>query len=364
MVSSDIATQRLINQRITGEKCGTPEAVVKWMGAIQAQDYGQALWAIGSRTESATITDVESAIAEGRIIRTWPMRGTIHFVPAEDAKWMLNLCASRVLAGRERRMQQLGLTDDDMARCEALFVDALSGGKRLTRPDMLRLVTDVGISTEGQRGYHILGHIAHAGVICLGPMEGKQQTFALLDEWVPQSRDLSREEALAELVWRYFASHGPATEADFARWTGLTLADTRLGLEMVNFRLMSAEIEGTTYWMTDGGTAPTVEKPVSLLPGFDEYVIGYQDRSAVLSDEHAGKIVPGNNGLFLPMIVVEGQVVGTWKRKLKRRTMDISLHPFEPLGELEAEVAAAARAYSDFMGLPITAIETVDDPVT
>jgi hypothetical protein len=360
MAYSDIATQRLINQRITGELCTTPEAVVQWMGAIQAQDYQQALWAIGVRMQSATLTDVETAIAEGRMIRTWSMRGTIHFVPAEDAKWMLSLCASRVLAGHGRRLRQLDLTDDTMARCETLFVDALSGGKRLTRPDMLRLVADAGISTEGQRGYHILWHIAHAGIICLGPMEDKQQTFVLLDEWVPRSRDLRRDEALAELVWRYFASHGPATEADFARWSGLTLTDTRLGLDMNDSRLVSAEIEGTTYWMTDGGTAQAVEESVCLLPGFDEYAIGYQDRSAVLADEHAGKIVPGNNGIFLPMIVVEGQVDGTWKRKLKRQTMDITLHPFAPLRELEAKVLAAASGYSDFMGLFIASIEIIE----
>lgn len=360
MAHTDIAARRLINQRIAGEQCATPEAVITWMGAIQAQDYYQALWAIGARTQSATVTDVETAIARGTILRTWPMRGTIHFVPAEDAKWMLDLCASRVLAGHARRMRQLGLTDDTMARCTALFVEALSGGHRLTRPDMLRLATEAGISTEGQRGYHILWHVAHAGVICLGPLEGKQQTFVLLDEWVAKPHDLARDEALAELVWRYFASHGPATEADFARWSGLTLSDTRRGLDMVSSRLIAAQIEGTPHWMADNNTARSVEKQVFLLPGFDEYVIGYQDRSAVLADEYAGKIVPGNNGIFQPMIVAGGQVIGTWKRKLKRKTMDVTLHPFVPLGDLEAKVIAAAHAYSDFMELPIASVEVAD----
>ncbi len=364
MAYSEVGMRRLVSQRVTGEKCETPEAVVRWMGAIQAQDYHQALWAIGSRMRSATVTDVETALATGKIIRTWPMRGTLHFVPAEDARWMLKLCASRVLVGHRRRMQQLGLTEDVIARCETLFVNALSGGNRWTRSDLMRLATDTGISIEGQRGYHILGHMAHTGVICLGPMEGKQQTFVMLDEWVPHSRNLARDEALAELVWRFFASHGPATEEDFARWTGLTLTATREALAMVNSKLVSVEIDDRTYWVTDNNRAFPANKTANLLPGFDEYVIGYRDRSAVLADEYGGKVVPGNNGIFQPVIVVEGRIIGTWKRKLKRKSIDMILLPFQPCEEFENEISAAVRTYSDFMRLPISSIQIIENPAT
>lgn len=247
-----------------------------------------------------------------------------------------------------------------MARCEALFADVLSGGKCLTRSDMLEHASNAGISTEGQRGYHILWHIAHAGVICLGPLQGKQQTFVLLDEWVSQPRELTRDEALAELVRRYFTSHGPATEADFARWSGLTLTDTRAGLAMVAAHLVTFERDDTTYWMAENDTALVGEQTVRLLAGFDEYVIGYRDRSAVVTGEDAAKIVPGNNGIFRPIIVADGQVIGTWKRKLKRSSIDIALHPFTPLKEFEPTVIAAADEYSDFMGLPIASVEIVD----
>ncbi|CAN5588395.1 hypothetical protein BH24ACT21_BH24ACT21_04730 [soil metagenome] len=182
----------------------------------------------------------------------------------------------------------------------------------------------------------------------------------LLDEWAPDSRELSREESLAELTRRYFASHGPATVHDFARWTGLTVTDTRSGLEAARPGLTSEKINGKEYWKTAvaPGHLAHDESNVHLLPGFDEYLLGYKDRSAVLAEEHASKIVPGKNGVFLPTIVVDGQVVGTWKRKLKKNSIDMTLSPFTRLGDSEERVIAAAKSYSEFIGLPLSSIET------
>src|SRR5215472_325382 len=219
---------RLFNQRIDGKKFERPDEVVRWMGALQAQDYQQSLWAIGLRMQSATVADIEQAILDRKIVRTWPMRGTLHFVPGDDAKWMLSLSASRMIANDRRRQGQLELDETIMERCKELFYDALKGNQRLSRPDMMQLLVDAGISTKGQRGYHILWYLSQAGLICLGPMQDKQQTFVLLDEWVPHSRAFSREESLAELARRYFTSRGPATIHDFAWWAGLTVADARL----------------------------------------------------------------------------------------------------------------------------------------
>ncbi|MGF1471471.1 MAG: winged helix DNA-binding domain-containing protein, partial [Rubrobacteraceae bacterium] len=243
MGNTDVARRRLFNQGIEGEKFETPEEVVRWLGAVQAQDYLQALWAIGLRLRSGTVADVEQAIADGKIVRTWPMRGTIHFVPPEDVRWMLELSASRVLARDGRRLEQLGLSREVMERCKDLFRAGLEGGRLLRRPDMMRVLDDAGISTEGQRGYHILWYLAQSGVICMGPMRDKQQTFGLLDDWAPDSRELSREESLAELTRRYFAGHGPATVHDFARWAGLTIAETRSGIEAATPELVSEKID-------------------------------------------------------------------------------------------------------------------------
>jgi Winged helix DNA-binding domain len=359
VTNTAIACQRLVNQRIGGKKLEKPEEVVRWLGAIQAQDYLQSLWAIGLRLRSATVADIEQAILEGKIVRTWPMRGTLHFVPPEDAKWMLKLSASRMLDKDGRRLKQLGLTKEIIERCKGLFYDALKGNKRLSRPEMMRLLEEAGITTENQRGYHILWYVSQCGLICQGPMQDKQQSFVLLDEWVPNSRNLSQEESLAELARRYFVSHGPATVHDFAWWAGLTVTEARSGLEAAMPELISETIVGKDYWMTSHNPGHTTydKSGVDLLPAFDEYLIGYKDRAAVLAGEDAQSVVPGKNGVFLPTIVVGGRVVGTWKRKLKKNSIDITLSPFTHLGDLDKRAIEATKLYSDFVGLPLSATE-------
>jgi hypothetical protein len=349
MRSNEIGLRRLYHQRIAGERCTTPEEAVRWMGAMQAQDYRQALWAIGLRTQAATVADVEHAIAERKIVLTWPLRGTLHVVLSEDAAWMLALAAPRMLAADRRRLGQLGLDDEIITRCARLFHYALSGGKQLARPAMMRLLEGAGIDPTGQRGYHILWHVAQAGLICLGPRRDKQQTFVLLEEWVPESRQLPREAALAELAVRYFRGHGPATIKDFAGWTGLTITDARTGLEGAKPKLVSTTLGANEYWMSADAPEhiPHDDSTVYLLPGFDEFVLGYRDRGDVLAPEHANKVVPGKNGIFLPTIVADGRVVGTWKRTLRKDALDVTLNPFAGFDVTEERVAAVAARYSN-----------------
>ncbi len=367
-MNTDIAHRRLFNQAIDGERFVRPEEVVRWMGAMQAQDYQQALWAIGLRTQSATVVDIEQAIVDRKILRTWPMRGTLHFVPAEDAQWMVKLSSTRMLAGARQRQAQLALDVITIERSQQLFYDALNGGKRIARPDLMQILEDAGISTKGQRGYHLLWYMAQTGLICLGPLERKQQTFVLLDEWVPQARELSREEALATLAGRYLASHGPATMRDFVGWAGLTVADAKAGLGAIQAKLRVEKLDGQEYLSSTDAPehrSMSPESSVHLLPGFDEYLLGYKDRSAVLAAEHTAKIVPGGNGIFLATVVVDGLVVGTWKRTLKKNALDITLHNFSPSPDiLEAAVIEAASAYSAFHSLPLASIATSgpDDP--
>lgn len=361
MESDTVGMRRLVTHRLADEQCATPEAVVRWMGALQAQAYGQMFWAIGLRTQAATLADVERAIAERHIVLTWPLRGTLHVIPAQDARWMLTVSAPRTLRAARGRMAQLELDEATIERCAALFREALMGGKRLTRPAMMALLADAGIAPTGQRGYHILWQTAQAGVICLGPLEGRQQTFVLLDEWIPAARDLPREDAVAELAGRYFTSHGPATVHDFAWWTGLTLTEARAGLDAAKSRLAMDKRGDTEYWLSAAAGSAAADAPrVHLLPGFDEYVLGYKDRGDVLAPEHASKIVPGNNGIFMPALVVDGQVVGTWTRTRTRTGLSLTLHPFAPLIAPDDNVAAAAARYGAFIGVPVTSV-TVDD---
>jgi hypothetical protein len=250
-----------------------------------------------------------------------------------------------------------------MERSRELFCDALRGNRRLSRPEMMTVLEEAGITTGNQRGYHILWYVAQSGLICLGPMQDKQQTFVLLDEWVPDSRELSREESLAELAGRYFAGHGPATVHDFAWWAGLTVTEARSGLETAMAGLISEKIDGKEYWMTSDtpGHIAYDKSSVHLLPAFDEYLLGYKDRSAVLAVEDAPGVVPGRNGVFQPTIVVGGRVVGTWKRKLKRNSIDITLGPFTHLGDSEERVTEAARSFGAFVGLPLSSGRVVHE---
>lgn len=321
---------------------------MRWFGAVQAQEYSGSLWAVGVRIPGMTEADIERSISERKIVRAWPMRGTIHLVPAEDAKWMLELLTPRVISRSAGRHRQLGLDETTFARSEKIIHEALQNGKSMTRKDLTSLLDSEGVSTSGQRGYHVLLYLAQKGSICFGPREGKQPTFALLDEWVAEHRVLDRDEALGELAGRYFQSHGPATLHDFAWWSGLTIADARTALEGVRPRLVREEIGGRTYWLSGSASTANVESPsVHLLPPFDEYTVAYKDRSAVLDPSHARET---DNGLT-NTIVLEGRIIGAWKRKLEKERVVITTNLLEPVGRAEEDaILDAAHRYSTFLG--------------
>ena len=363
MIRTEIGYRRLLNQLVAGGRLDKPGDVVRRLGAMQAQDYHQVMWAIGSRTTNACLADIEQSIAGREIVLTWSMRGTIHAVPSDEVRGMLQLLTPRILAGDKRRLEQLELTPDVIARSKEILYRVLHGNRPITRPDLMQAFEDSGIRTNGQRGYHLLWHHAQTGLICLGPREGKQQTFVLLDDWVPKSLypTMSSEETLTRLTASYFTSHGPATVNDYAWWTGLMLADARRGLELVRERLASATVGDQIYWFSPSspGSGDVEAHPsVYLLPGFDEYILGYKNRMDVLREEHAKYIVPGNNGMFMPTIVVDGQVAGTWKRNVKKRGMDIELYLFRAQEDRENELKTASLRYSEFMELPLTSIKT------
>ena len=355
MTSFDIVQRRLYNQSIAPAALEEPGDVVKRLGAAQAQDYLAALWAVGLRLNTATEQTIEQAISDRRMVRTWPMRGTLHFVAPEDVRWMLALLTPRILARAAQRRKQLELDEAVFVRCETLFTKALQGGKQLTRNQMMAVLEQNGISTAGQRGYHILWWTAQNGLICFGPRQGKQDTFVLLDEWLPSGKSLSRDESLAELTHRYFTGHGPATIQDFMWWSGLPAADARAGLEMVESQLAREALDGQTYWFSPSLPAAKAASPTAyLLPGFDEYLLGYKDRSAVLDPAHAAKVVPGANGIFKPIIVVDGRVAGIWKRTQRKTKVMVEFKPFTSLSPAQMEAAIiAAESYGRFLGLPV-----------
>jgi len=351
MTRSDIARLRLHNQRIAYATAEKPGDVVAWLGAVQAQDYLGALWAVGLRMRNAVEADVEQALADRKIIRTWPMRGTLHFVAAADIRWMLELLTPRVAANiRQYLLREFDLDEGAFARSKDLFARALQGGKQLTRNAMYDVLEAGGVSAS-QRGRHILTLLAQDGFICFGAREGKQQTFVLLDEWAPKARRMARDESLAEIAKRYFTGHGPATLQDFAWWSGLTTADATAGLEMTKRLLAQETINGQTYWLASSTPATKDPSPTAyMLPAYDEYTVAYKDRSAVLDPTYAKQANSGN-GIFYPTIVVDGQVVGTWKRTLKKDSLVVTPSPFANLKRAETRaIAEAANRYGKFLG--------------
>jgi hypothetical protein len=346
-----ICSERLAHLGVSAQRFQRPVEVVGWLGALQAQDYPGALWAIALRLPDATVAHIEGAIADRSIVRTWPMRGTLHFVSAEDIHWMRRLLAPKAIAVAAARRGALGLLESDFARCENVFLKELSGGRQLTRDSLYAVMSDAAVSPDNQRGMHIIRHLAMDGLLCFGSHEGKQPSFALLNDWCPETKVLSHDESLAQLAHRYFTSHGPATIDDLVRWAGLNVRDVKTGIELASDVLTRETIKGKFHWTAQGLRAASQTSPLAhLLPGFDEYMLGYKDRSFALAPEHANAICPGNNGIFIATIVIDGAVVGTWSKTDKKNTVQIKLNPFEPLTDIKlAAIQIAADRYGRFM---------------
>jgi Winged helix DNA-binding domain len=329
----EVALLRLVAQRLAGPRSATVTEAVRWLTAVQAQQLPGALTSVALRTADGARADVEAALKAGEVVRSWPMRGTLHLVAAEDLGWLLDLLAPRVLSAVTGRRTELGLDPAQYERALDLAVPAMSGGRGLRRRALLAVWEDGGLSTAGQRGAHLLGQLAQTGVICLGPMDGAEQLFVLTDEWIRRPRRLGRADALRELALRYFRGHGPATLADLARWAGLRITEARAGLDAARPDLASLTVDDTEYFL-DPRTPDLLAgcraeaRGLFLLPGFDEFVLGYGDRGAMLDPRLADRIVPGGNGMFRSTVVHDGRIVGTWGWTGRGATRTVAATPF------------------------------------
>jgi hypothetical protein len=349
----DIFRRRLHNQlliRCPHERSGD---VVTWLGAVQAQDYGAATWALGMRLPNATVDDIEQAMAEGTILRTHVMRPTWHFVAAADIRWMQELTAPRVNALNAYYYRQLELDNAVFARSHAVLARALQGGKQLTRPELQSALTRAGIdANDGLRASYLMMRAELDLIICSGARRGKQFTYALLDERAPSAGTLSRDEALAELARRFFTSHGPATLKDFAWWSGLTVADGRRGIEMIVPEIVSEVVDGLTVWFAASSTEPAIASPVvHLLPPYDEYTVAYKDFRAALDADQSRQVFASGGAV----IALDGRIVGTWKRVFAKNRAVISLQPFASLADGAHEaLGAVASTYGAFYNVGVT----------
>jgi len=343
LTRAQLVAARLANHRLTGAPFASVAEAVAWFGAVQAQDLRGALWGIGQRVRGATERDVERALADRAIVRTWPMRGTLHAVAAADVHWLVGLLAPRVLARAAGRHRELALDARTFATARGLCERALAGGASRTREELYALLGAGGVSPAGQRGIHILAALAMQRVLVIGAMRGKQPTFALLDEWIAPPAPRDRDELLGELARRYFTSHGPATLADFAWWTGLPLGEARRAHAIALPALSEVTVDGAPYW--HGGLRRARAGGARLLPAYDEYTVAYRDREAILDPAHHAQ---AKHGIFSPVVVVRGRIAGTWTREQRRDA--VIVHP--RLFGGRAALGPALARYGEFVGKP------------
>ncbi len=350
----DIAQRRLHSLRLNSSPLATPLEVVAWLAAVQSQDFAGALWALGLRMTKAVEDDVLQAFNAGEIVRTHVLRPTWHFVAPVDLRWLLMLTAPRVHGINNTMYRQGGLDAKTLSRCQTVIAKALKGGQHLTREALGEAIERAGIPDASKNRLTYMVMAAELdGLICSGPRVGKQFTYALLDERVPPVKAISREGALTELARRYFASRGPASLHDFARWSGLTVKESQAGLESIRVNLESEVVEGQTLWFVPR-QAPAGEPPRAfLLSVYDEYVAGYKDRSAICAPEY-WKIIEDYGSALHFIVVVDGQVIGTWRRDFKKNVAFLELKVFKRLsGADRRAVLEAAERYGAFIGLSI-----------
>jgi Winged helix DNA-binding domain len=354
MTLTDISNLRLDNQRIAATEFKTALEIVEWMGAMQAQDYAMAKWAVGLRLNNSTDEMVEAALAKGEIFRIHLMRPTWHFISAKDIYWMIELTKPQVKSFIKSRHRELELSDPILSKSYNIIGNALLNGLYLTREDLAQGFEKAKIRTDGNRLSHILHSAELEGIICSGPRIRGKHSYALLSERVPIKKILSREESIAELTKRYFKSHCPATLYDFTWWSGLSVKDAGRGLESLKPEFVTETINSKKYWFPNSFTENGKnESSVRLLPAYDEFLISYRDRSAslLLVDD---KRTISSNGVFYPVVIENGNVVGLWRRTINKSRVFLEIEMFNVKNKnIRHDLEKGASLYGHFLNKEI-----------
>jgi hypothetical protein len=357
----ELLALRLASHRFGAAGWSRPEQTVAALGAVQAQEVAHAKWALGQRS-AAGINEagVDAALVKRRIVRSWVLRGTLHLVAASDLRWMLALAAPALLTRTAASYKREGLDAAAFRKILPAIRSILEGNRQLTRAGLLGALEQQKLDTAGHRGGLILYRAAQTGLICLGLPDGADASYTLLDEWLPADKTtLPREDALRELALRYFTSHGPAGLADFLWWSGLATGEARQALESAQPMLRSALFDGRELWSArsrPAATATNTANGVGLLAGFDEYLLGYADRSPVMDALHAPKALTAN-GLFRPTLLVGGRIAATWQARTSKAGLTLNVASFAPLApRIRRELEPAAERYAAFRGLPLAGI--------
>ena len=349
MTSNNISQLRLQNQQIGGTEFNSVNNLVRWMGAIQAQDYGMSKYAIGVRLKNSTDQLIEEAIIKGEIIRTHVLRPTWHLVAADDIRWMLELTAKNLNKSLSSNNKRLELDEKTFGKANTIIEKLLRDGKYLTRKEIMSALEKKGIQTNDLRAAHIMFRAETDLVVCNGIKRDKQFTYALFDERVPPAKKFSKEEAVAELAQRYFSSHGPATPQDFCWWSGLSVTDAKTGLEQIKSNLICEKYKENIYWLADKQVnSKTTTNKVFFLPSYDEFLISYKSREISMDTRFSDRTFT-TNGIFNPIIVHNAKVIGIWKPHYKKDIL-INEYFFDKPTEKQKQLCVkAAKEFGKFM---------------
>jgi len=354
--SQSIAYRRLHNQHLWGSRLETPEGVVRWLAAMQSQEFAYARWSVAQRANGVTAGAIDRAFADGAILRIHVIRPTWHFVSPADIRWILEISAPRVHALNAYLYRQLGVDASLAARTNTLFARSLEGGRQLTRKEMATVLQSAGISATGIKLAYLLMRAELDGVICSGELRGKQHTYALLADRVPEAMTLDRDEALAEFTRRYFVSRGPATLKDYLGWSSLTATQGKTGLEMVKEQLEHEVVDGRTYWFAAPSTKGRPKSPVvNLVQGYDEYVMSYSESRDVLFRPGPATARPLDRTAFYHGILLDGRLIGHWRHVLFKDKVIIETQLDRPFGTTEKQaLKVAVEHYGEFLEMPAT----------
>jgi len=366
MKVTELLAARMRSQGIADARFADAESLLQWMGCMQAQDFGQAKWAVGMRCGGAglgagalpvgalTEADIDAAFNEGRLLRTHVLRPTWHFVLPADIGWMLRLTGPRVKNFCRPYHRRLGIDAAALKRSKKIMIRAMEGGAALTRVELAALLRAAKMDTSEIRMNFLLIDAELDGLICSGPRKGKQFTYSLLEERAPGRVDLDGDAALAELTRRYFQSRGPATEADFAWWGGMTLGQARRGLEMAGKEFEQIRIGEMEYWGGPTGGVTAAMKEVVLLPAYDEYAVGYKDRAPIVAAELVKDTFHG----LKPVVLVRGRVAGMWKRRVEKGKVVVEVSALEKWSKATTQgVKREVRRLGTFAGVRDATVE-------
>ena len=349
LTAIDIIPARLRNQKLVNTDLKEPAEVVQWLGAMQAQEYAMAKWAIGLRLRKCTESDVEDAFNKGKILRTHALRPTWHFVSPEDIRWIIQLSAPRIRQAMAYYNRQLKLDKKVFTKSFKVITGALEGGNHLTRTALQSVLSDKKIIADGQRLAHIMMEAEQEQLVCSGARQGKQFTYALLDERAPVVKAISREEAMSKLINRYFTSRGPATLKDFVYWSALTMNDALAAAKNLSSSFVREKFDGQEYIFIPPSSKSKKAYTSFLMPDYDEYGMSYKDRSAIYP---VNKLTGAKASIvFNRMVVIDGHIEGTWQRTLTKKSVEIKIAPFAPLSKVEkGKVDEAIKRFKEFVG--------------